>query len=72
MFPSPQTAIYREISKLNNKDKKIILSKLINEIKLSSQKEEQYSIMGIKGLGKEIWNGIDAQYYVNIERASWD
>ncbi|HOO71591.1 MAG TPA: hypothetical protein PK926_07505 [Spirochaetota bacterium] len=64
--------IYREISNLNNKEKKIILSKLINEIKLSSQKEEQYSIMGIKGLGKEIWDDIDAQYYVNIERASWD
>jgi hypothetical protein len=24
------------------------------------------------GLGKEIWEGIDAQEYVNSERASWN
>jgi hypothetical protein len=25
-----------------------------------------------EGLGKEIWNGIDAQEYVNQERDSWN
>ncbi len=25
-----------------------------------------------EGLGKEIWEGIDAQEYVNSERESWD
>ena len=28
-------------------------------------------IMRLKGLGKEIWAGIDAQDYVNRERAAW-
>ena len=64
--------IYREISKLNNKEKKIILSKLITEMKLSSQEKEKYSILDIKGVGREIWNGIEAQNYVNDERATWD
>lgn len=29
------------------------------------------SIMELKGLGKEVWNGIDAQEYVHQERDSW-
>ena len=30
------------------------------------------SIMDLHGLGKEIWEGIDAQQYVNALRAEWD
>ena len=30
------------------------------------------SIMELHGLGKEIWEGIDAQQYVNELRAEWD
>jgi hypothetical protein len=29
------------------------------------------SVMELQGLGKEIWQGIDAQEYVNQERDSW-
>ena len=30
------------------------------------------SIMELAGLGKEVWAGIDAQDYVDQERASWN
>ncbi|MCP4360404.1 MAG: hypothetical protein GY796_20540 [Chloroflexi bacterium] len=30
-----------------------------------------YSVMDLEGLGAEIWQGIDAQAYVDQERASW-
>ena len=30
------------------------------------------SIMDLHGLGKEIWEGIDPQEYVNELRAEWD
>jgi hypothetical protein len=29
------------------------------------------SILELKGLGKEIWKGLDAQAYVDQERRSW-
>jgi len=29
------------------------------------------SIMELQGLGKDIWQGIDAREYLNQERASW-
>lgn len=35
-------------------------------------KRKKHSIMELEGLGAEIWNGIDAQAYVNKERTSWD
>jgi len=31
----------------------------------------KHSIMELEGLGKEIWEGIDAQEYVNQERDAW-
>jgi len=30
------------------------------------------SILELEGLGKEIWQGMDAQEYVDRERASWN
>ena len=32
----------------------------------------QYDIMRLHGLGAEIWQGIDAQEYVNALRDEWD
>ncbi len=30
------------------------------------------SILELEGLGKEIWEGVDAQAYVDAERATWE
>ena len=38
----------------------------------SAASEPKHSILEFRGLGKEIWEGIDAQEYVRNERASWD
>lgn len=32
----------------------------------------QHSIMELKGLGKELWQGIDVDQYLEEERNSWD
>jgi len=55
--------IYQENSNLTDTDKMIILSKILSEISC---------VYDIKGVGKEIRKGIDAQEYVNNERASWE
>jgi hypothetical protein len=34
--------------------------------------EREYEITVLRGLGKEIWNNIEAQDYVNAERDSWE
>lgn len=40
----------------------------------STQENEppKRSIMELHGLGKELWEGIDAQEYVNALRSEWD
>ena len=34
--------------------------------------EPEHEISELRGLGKEVWNNIDAQEYVNAERDSWE
>jgi hypothetical protein len=34
--------------------------------------EPAHEITELRGLGKEVWNNIDAQDYVNAERDSWE
>ncbi|WP_017651857.1 hypothetical protein [Fortiea contorta] len=47
------------------------LSRLIRQQVTIASKPKR-SILELRGLGKEIWNGIDAQEYVNQERDSWN
>lgn len=37
-----------------------------------SSSNETLSLLDLKGLGKEVWQGVDAQDYVDRERASWN
>ena len=47
----------------------IISRQLVSETQLS---EPPVNIMALHGLGKEIWQGIDAQSYVNELRQEWE
>jgi hypothetical protein len=38
---------------------------------LTSSDSQPHSLLELKGLGKEVWRGIDAQKYVNRERNAW-
>jgi uncharacterized protein YqhQ len=49
----------------------IELSGLIRQ-RVTLTRKPKRSILELRGLGKEIWNGIDAQEYVNQERDSWN
>ena len=36
------------------------------------EEKPKHSLMELEGLGAEIWQGIDAQEYVNELRKEWD
>jgi Arc/MetJ-type ribon-helix-helix transcriptional regulator len=38
----------------------------------NTARESRTSILELQGLGKKIWQGVDAQEYVDRERASWN
>jgi hypothetical protein len=48
--------------------------KLLEEVAVivrNKVKAKKHSILELKGLGKEIWDSVDAQEYVDKERDSW-
>ncbi len=49
----------------------LIAQKLAAENKPTDERQT-HSILELDGLGKEIWEGVDAQEYVDALRAEWD
>jgi len=48
-----------------------LLEELAARVRRQIAVQPRRSILELQGLGKEIWEGIDAQAYVDQERASW-
>lgn len=69
-------ATYREIrhqvENLTPDEQFRLLEELIMMVRRRIFVKSRRSIMELEGLGKEIWNGLDAQEYVDQERASWN
>lgn len=60
--------LINQLKSLSKYDKLTIIKILLSpEVTL----QEKHSITELAGLGKEIWENIDAQKYVDEERASW-
>lgn len=68
---SYETAL-RIAASLNRDEKLRLIQELTAHTGEGADSEPEHSIMELRGLGKEIWEGIDAQEYVNQERASWN
>jgi len=70
------TIAYRDVldraQRLAPADQLRLLEELAALLRHKVATEKKHSITELQGLGKEIWQGIDAQEYVNRERASWD
>ncbi len=48
------------------------LLKEMEAIHRKSKAKHRHSLLELEGLGKEIWEGIDPQKYIDEERKSWD
>ena len=70
------TASYKEALELAVSLSREDQLRLIEELEAKTAWKENSgpstSILELRGLGKEIWEGIDAQEYVRQERASWN
>jgi hypothetical protein len=60
------------VARLSRPQKADLLVELASQVRDDSRGGGTRSILELRGLGKEIWEGIDAQEYVNRERDSWD
>ncbi|MCP4349223.1 MAG: hypothetical protein GY795_27400 [Desulfobacterales bacterium] len=72
MISSDTRRIYKEILKLTPAEKMFLVSRIFPELSREFEKKTKRNIYDLKGLGKKIWKGTDAQEYVNKERDSWE
>ena len=69
------TAYYEVLSRVQSltpADQLRLLEELAALVRRQVTTRPRRSILELQGLGKEIWRGIDAQEYVDRERASWN
>jgi len=77
MNPEPQKGyeqILAQALRLDKSAQKNLIADLTAHLNREPETQpatKKHSVMELQGLGKEIWQGMDAQEYVNRERASW-
>lgn len=64
--------IRRQVEHLTPSEQLRLLEELAVIVRRRMIVKPRRSILELEGLGKETWHGIDAQEYVNQERASWN
>ena len=68
-FPEP---LYEKLQERAQHEHRSLAQEVIHILHQTVVKEEPLSIRGLRGLGKELWKGIDAAEYIREERDSWD
>lgn len=65
--------ILQQAKTLSGQERKELVKLLVDSLDVSeAAPRQQRHLSELRGLGKEIWEGIDAQDYVNQLRSEWD
>jgi hypothetical protein len=67
-MPIPYEEILRTVESLSRTQQLWLMSELAEYLRVHAGPASRTSILELQGLGKEIWNGIDAQEYIDRER----
>jgi len=62
----------RQIKPLPRAARLQLLARIAQDLAAADEEPRTHSILELHGLGAEIWQGIDAQQYVNELRDEWD
>ncbi len=62
----------RQVENLTPDEQLRLLEEVASLVRRRVLPKPKRSILELEGLGKEIWQGMDAQEYVNQERSSWN
>jgi plasmid stability protein len=68
-FPDP---LYEKLQERAQQEHRSLAQEVIHILHQTMDRGERVSILELEGLGKELWEGIDAAEYVRRERDSWD
>ena len=65
-------ALYRRLQKRARQQRRSVAQEVTQILSQALEKPPQQSILALRGLGKKLWEGIDAGQHVADERRSWD
>ena len=68
-FPDP---LYKRLKEQAEGKHRSVAQEVICILDEVVEQEKTESILSLRGLGKEMWEGIDAAEYIREERDSWD
>jgi hypothetical protein len=64
--------VISEIKELSMTDQLRLLEEMVGLIRRRTTSDQSRSILELRGKGKQIWQGINVQKYIDEERASWN
>jgi plasmid stability protein len=68
-FPTP---LYERLQERAEREHRSVAQEVIHLLERVTEPPEPLSILGLRGLGKDLWQGVDAAAHVRSERDSWD
>ena len=68
-LPDP---LYKKLQARARRQRRSVAQEVIHLLTQAVEEPDTQSILELRGLGKELWQGIDAAAHVNAERRSWD
>jgi hypothetical protein len=64
--------VLHRVQRLTSAEQLRLLEELAALIRRQGMPRPPRSILELQGLGKEIWSDVDAQEYIDAERATWN
>jgi F0F1-type ATP synthase beta subunit len=64
--------LYEKLLARAEQERRSVAQEVIHLLEQATELREPLSILGLRGLGKEHWKGVDPVSHVEAERDSWD
>jgi hypothetical protein len=64
--------VLSQVQHLTYEDQLRLVEDLVASLRRQGKARPKHSIMELRGLGKELWKGVDVEKYINEERNSWN
>jgi len=64
--------LYERLQQRAQREHRSLAQEVVHILEKAAEEPKLHSILELRGLGKELWEGIDPVEYVRAERDSWD
>lgn len=65
-------ALYRKLQERAERDRRSVAQEVIHLVEQELEATLPLSLLQLRGLGAELWEGTDARALIDAERDSWD